>query len=341
MRKVVSSGQPTIKEIAKRLNISVSTVSRALHDHHSIGLRTKTRVKELAAELNYERNQTAIYFQQGKTFTIGILLPELSEAFFASAISGIEDTAYSNNYTVLLGQSHDDEAREKQIIQSMKQHRVDGCIVSIGKNTSNYEHFEMLQQARIPVVFFDRIPDLPNMHSVSCNLESGTVQAVDFLLKQGHRVIGMINGPETMVASKERAAGYSRALHKHRLKYDPKLIVNADLTAAGTDEAMQYLLSLKRKVTAIVTFNDYVAMDAVQYALKQKLEINKDITFVSYANTPVSGYTAFPPAASVEQFPYEQGQAATNMLLSLLNGEHALNDYQRTIMESQLVIHNR
>ncbi|MGF6847705.1 LacI family repressor for deo operon, udp, cdd, tsx, nupC, and nupG [Chitinophaga sp. W3I9] len=341
MRKVVSSGQPTIKEIAKRLNISVSTVSRALHDHHSIGLRTKTRVKELAAELNYERNQTAIYFQQGKTFTIGILLPELSEAFFASAISGIEDTAYSNNYTVLLGQSHDDEAREKQIIQSMKQHRVDGCIVSIGKNTSNYEHFEMLQQARIPVVFFDRIPNLPDMHAVSCNLESGTVQAVDFLLKQGHRVIGMINGPETMVASKERATGYIRALQKHRLKYDPKMIVNADLTAAGTEQAMQYLLSLKRKVTAVVTFNDYVAMDAVQYALKQKLEINKDITFVSYANTPVSGYTAFPPAASVEQFPYEQGQAATNMLLSLLNGEHALNDFQRTVMESQLVIHHR
>ncbi|MBV7532586.1 LacI family DNA-binding transcriptional regulator [Chitinophaga sp. sic0106] len=339
MRKVVSSGQPTIKEIAKRLNISVSTVSRALHDHHSIGLRTKARVQQLAAELGYERNQTAIFFQQGKTFTIGILLPELSEAFFSSAISGIEDTAYSNNYTVLLGQSHDDEAREKQIIQSMKQHRVDGCIVSIGKNTRNYEHFEMLRQAKIPVVFFDRIPDLPNIHSVSCNLESGTVQAVDFLLKKGHRVIGMINGPEQLVASGERAAGYMRALHKHRLKYDPELIVNADLTAAGTAEAMKHLLSLKRKVTAVVTFNDYVAMDAVQYALKQKLEINKDITFVSYANTPVSSYTAYPPAASVEQFPYEQGQAATNMLLSILNGDHDFNDYQQLIMESQLVLH--
>ncbi|MCW3466793.1 LacI family DNA-binding transcriptional regulator [Chitinophaga nivalis] len=341
MRKVVSSGQPTIKEIAKRLNISVSTVSRALHDHHSIGLRTKARVQQLAAEMNYERNQTAIYFQQGKTFTIGILLPELSEAFFSSAISGIEDTAYSNNYTVLLGQSHDDEAREKQIIQSMKQHRVDGCIVSLGKNTRNYEHFEMLQQARIPVVFFDRIPDLPNIHAVSCNLESGTIQAVDFLLKKGHRVIGMINGPEQLMASKERATGYIKALGKHRLKYDPELIVNADLTVAGTESAMQYLLSLKRKVTAIVTFNDYVAMDAVQYALKQKLEINKDITFVSYANTPVSGYTAFPPAASVEQFPYEQGQAATHMLLSLLSGERPLNDYQNNRMESRLVIHNR
>ncbi|RAJ82183.1 LacI family transcriptional regulator [Chitinophaga dinghuensis] len=339
MRKVVSSGQPTIKEIAKRLNISVSTVSRALHDHHSIGLRTKARVQQLAAELGYERNQTAIFFQQGKTFTIGILLPELSEAFFSSAISGIEDTAYSNNYTVLLGQSHDDEAREKQIIQSFKQHRVDGCIVSIGKNTSNYDHFEMLRQAKIPVVFFDRIPDLPNIHSVSCNLESGTVQAVDFLLKKGHRCIGMINGPEQLMASKERAAGYIRALGKHRLKYDPELIVNADLTAAGTDAAMQHLLTLKRKVTAVVTFNDYVAMDAVQYALKQKLEINKDITFVSYANTPVSSYTAFPPAASVEQFPYEQGQAATNMLLDILNGTLPLNDYQQRIMESQLVLH--
>ncbi|MFB6457261.1 LacI family DNA-binding transcriptional regulator [Chitinophaga sp. Hz27] len=339
MRKVVSSGQPTIKEIAKRLNISVSTVSRALHDHHSIGLRTKTRVQELAAELGYERNQTAIFFQQGKTFTIGILLPELSEAFFASAISGIEDAAYSNNYTVLLGQSHDDEAREKQIIQSMKHHRVDGVIVSVAKNTRNYEHFEMLRQAKIPVVFFDRIPALPNINSVSCNLESGTVEAVDFLLKKGHRVIGMINGPEQMVANKERTNGYIQALSKHRLKYDPELVVNADLTAAGTAAAMEQLLSLKRKVTAVVTFNDYVAMDAVQYALKQNLEINKDITFVSFANTPVSGYTAFPPAASVEQFPYEQGQAATNMLLDILNGKHALNDYQQMIIESKLVSH--
>ncbi|NIG54349.1 LacI family DNA-binding transcriptional regulator [Chitinophaga sp. Cy-1792] len=339
MRKVVSSGQPTIKEIAKRLNISVSTVSRALHDHHSIGLRTKARVQELAAELGYERNQTAIFFQQGKTFTIGILLPELSEAFFASAISGIEDAAYSNNYTVLLGQSHDDEAREKQIIQSMKHHRVDGIIVSVAKNTRNYEHFEMLRQARIPVVFFDRIPNLADINSVSCNLESGTVEAVDFLLKKGHRVIGMINGPEQMVANKDRTNGYIQALSKHRLKYDPELIVNSDLTAAGTTTAMQHLLSLKRKVTAVVTFNDYVAMDAVQYALKQNLEINKDITFVSYANTPVSGYTAFPPAASVEQFPYQQGQAATNMLLDILNGKHALNDYQKMIIESKLVSH--
>ncbi len=99
----MSLNQPTIKEIAKRLNISVSTVSRALHDHSSIGLRTKMRVKQLAKELNYEPNQTAIFFQQGKTFTLGVILPELSEAFFSTAISGIEDTANKSKYTVLLG----------------------------------------------------------------------------------------------------------------------------------------------------------------------------------------------------------------------------------------------
>jgi LacI family repressor for deo operon, udp, cdd, tsx, nupC, and nupG len=108
--------QPTIKEIAKKLNISISTVSRALHDHPSIGLRTKTRVQQLAKELQYEPNQTAIFFQQRKTFTIGVILPELSEDFFSSAISGIEDSANKNNYTVLLGQSHDNEEREKQIV---------------------------------------------------------------------------------------------------------------------------------------------------------------------------------------------------------------------------------
>src|SRR6187551_507742 len=132
----------TIKEIANRLNISPSTVSRALHDHKSIGLRTKTNVQRLAKELNYEPNQTAIFFKQRKTFTIGVILPQLSEAFFSSAISGIEDFASSKKYNVLVGQSHDDQEREKQLVEAMKNHRVDGMLISVAKNTSNYDHFD-------------------------------------------------------------------------------------------------------------------------------------------------------------------------------------------------------
>ena len=338
---------PTIKEIARRLNISASTVSRALHDHPSIGLRTKTRVQQLAAELNYEPNQTAIFFQQRKTFTIGVILPELSEAFFSAAISGIEDMAGRHQYSVLMGQSHDEEEREKQIVTTMKKHRVDGVIISIAKNTKDYSHFSLLSQAGIPTVFFDRIPNLPNIHYVACDMVSGTVQAVKYLLGKGHRIIGMINGPDKLLASRQREEGYIKAMQKHRLKYDPTLVVSSDLTREGTDKAMSKLLSQKRKPTAIVAFNDYVALDAVQFAVKKKYKINEDLTFVSYANLPLNHYTAFPPVASVEQFPYLQGQKATEALLEILSsggqadGPIPASHWKNITLESKLVIHGK
>lgn len=329
---------PTIKEIAKRLNLATSTVSRALHNHPRIGLRTRMQVQALARELQYEPNRTAIFFQQKKTFTLGIILPELSEAFFSAAISGIEDTANKSDYMVLLGQSHDDTEREKKIAHIMKDHRVDGLLVSLAKNTVDYSHFEMLQKYNIPVVFFDRIPDLTDIHYVACNMESGTLQAVSLLLEKGHRVIGMINGPEELIASRQRTTGYQQALRKHRLKYDATLNINSDLTGKGTREAMKQLLSNKRKVTAIVAFNDYVSQDAVQYALEQGLQIGKDITFVSYANLPLSSYMAFPPIASVEQYPYLQGQKATEILLELLTGKQAKNEFRHVVLDSRLII---
>ncbi|MBC7509967.1 MAG: LacI family DNA-binding transcriptional regulator [Ferruginibacter sp.] len=335
----------TIKEIAKRLNISFSTVSRALHDHPNIGLRTKTRVQQLAKELNYEPNQTAIFFQQRKTFTIGVILPELSEAFFSTSINGIEDTAEKNKYTVLLGQSHDSEEREKKILETMKNHRVDGVIISISKNTVNYEHFESLKKFGIPVVFFDRIPKMNDIHYVACNMISGTIQAVLYLIKKGHRVIGMINGPEKLFATQERKDGYMQSMTKSRLKFDPSLVVNSDLTLEGTQLAMEELLSSKRKPTAIITFNDYVALDAIQYAQKRKRKINKDICFVSFANLPVSTYSAFPPLASVEQHPYIQGQKATEILMELMNKskeETPQNEaFYKIIIESQLILHDK
>ncbi len=335
----------TIKEIAKRLNVSFSTVSRALHDHPNIGLRTKMRVQQMAKELDYQPNQTAIFFQQRKTFTIGVILPELSEAFFSTSISGIEDAAEKNNYTVLLGQSHDNEEREKKIVETMKTHRVDGVIISISKNTVNYDHFESLKKYGIPIVFFDRIPKMTDIHYVACNMISGTIQAVLFLINKGHRVIGMINGPEKLFASQERKDGYIQSMTKSRLKFDPSLVVNSDLTLEGTQMAMEELLRSKRKPTAIVAFNDYVALDAIQFALKRKKKINKDICFVSFANLPISTYSAYPPLASVEQHPYVQGQKATEILIELMNknkDETSQPDaYYKIIVESQLVLHEK
>ena len=341
----MSEKPATIKEIAKILNISASTVSRALHDHASIGLITKMRVNQLAKELNYEPNQTAINFQQGKSYNIGVILPELSESFFSTAVSGIEDTANKRNYTVLLAQSHDSEEMERKLVAKMKNQRVDGLLISIAKNTSSYDHFEMLTKLNIPVVFFDRIPSIKNVHSVACNMETGTFEAVSFLLKKGHRAIGMINGPATLHASGERKEGYINAMIKNRLKFDPTLLVNCDLTEQGTIKALDDLLQNKRKPTAIVAFNDYVVLFAIRHARSLGIVINDELTFVSYANMPLINYMDFTPIASVEQFPYLQGQKATDILIDLLNrppGKDGANQaYYNIIVQSQLVLSDK
>jgi len=329
-----------MKEIAGKLDISISTVSRALSDQRNISQETKLRVRRLVKELNFQPDQRAISFKQKKTFTIGVVLPDLWESFFSEAISGIEEMVNASGYMVLIGQSHDDEEKERKILTMMRTHRVDGFLISISRNTANYEHFEALRKRGIPVVFFDRIPNMNNIHYIACNMESGTIQAMKFLLKKGHRAIGLINGPEKLSACQEREQGYINALVKHRLKFDPSLVIACDLTKAGTHAAMQQLLSQKRKPTAILTFNDYVAMDAIQYARSLKLKINRDITFVSYANSPMTYYMEFPPIASVEQYPFQQGQQAAGVLLELLNRKERLDSYPfyRIIVESRLVV---
>lgn len=286
---------PTIKGIAKRLNVSVSTVSRALHNHPSIGLRTRTQVQQLAKELNYEPNQAAIFFKQGKTFTIGVILPNLQEEFFSIAINGIEKVAIENNYNVLISQSHDHSDREKQIVDTMRRSRVDGMIVSVAKNTSSYDHFLQLKDYNIPVVFFDRAPALPGAHSVICSLKNSTVKLVDLLVAHDHKRIGLINGPRSITLAKERADGYKEGLKKYKLKEEKELIGKTDLTTSGTENAIRKMLALKYPPTAVIAFNDYVALDAMRFARRRGLKINKDIFFVSYANLPIIYYLDIPP----------------------------------------------
>ncbi len=334
----------TLKEIAQKLNFSISTVSRALQNHPSIGLRTTAEVQKLAKELNYEPNQTALFFKQQKTHTIGVILPNLKEEFFSEAINGIEDVAKQNKYSVLIGQSHDEVEQEKQIIKAMRNQRVDGLIVSISKHTKNYDHLTAVENYNIPIVFFDRVPELPNVNKVSSDISEGTKQAIEFLIKKGHRRIGVINGPAEMKSCMERTKAYMEALQKKRIKIDMSLIATTDLTQEKTYAAMEELLNLKHPPTAILTINDYVALDAIQYARKAKLKINKDICFVSFANLPITNYLELPPLASVEQFPYKQAKKATEILFDLLKKQKepdATLSFKNVIIEGQLVVHQK
>lgn len=329
----------TIKEIARRLNVSVSTVSRALHNHPSIGLRTRTLVHQMAGEMNYEPNQAAISFKKGKSMTLGVILPNLSEEYFSIAINGIEDVATQNGYTVLIGQSHDEMAREEQITETMRRQRVDGILVSLSKSTKSFQHFEQLKKYNIPVVFFDRVPDLPGAYTVSCSLEKSSVQLIDWLVGRGHKHIGFIKGPDTLIHSKQRLNGYHEGLKKNKLKTDTALVVSTDLSKEKTRDAMHKLLALRNRPTAVIAFNDYVALEAIRYCRQQGLAINKDIAFVSYANLPITSYLDEPPVASVEQFPYQQAEKATEILFRLIGSKSADKSIpHKTVLESKVVM---
>ncbi|WP_316808795.1 LacI family DNA-binding transcriptional regulator [Pedobacter agri] len=333
----MQSKPTTIKEIAKILKISPSSVSRGLHDHPSIGAVTREKIKQLAKSLNYQPNNAAILFQKGKTYTIGVILPELSEHFFSTAISAIEDEALKKNYTVIFAQSHDNYEQEVKLVEKMKNQRVDGLLVSISNDTSNFDHFEKLNSFNIPVVFFDRIPPSKNVHYVACSLETATAKALNYLLKKGHRSIGMINGPATLYASEERKDGYIQAINFNRLKFDPSLIVNCDLTEKGTIEAADAFLNHKRKPTAIVAFNDYVALFLIKHF--KQLNVINDFDIVSYANLPIISYIDNSPIASVEQYPYVQGQKAVNILLDLMTNPNPENQaFFNTVVEADLII---
>lgn len=331
----------TIKEIAKQLKVSVSTVSRALHDHPSIGLRTKMQVQKLAQELNYEPNQAAISFKQGKTNTIGLILPNLGEEFFSIAINGIEDAAIRNSYTVLIGQSRDDMQREIQIADTMRKHRVDGLLVSLAKNTTSFDHFDQLSKYNIPVVFFDRVPDDAAAYTVSCDLKNSSELLVDWLVQQGHTAIGFIKGPDTMPSTLERMQGYFAGLKKNGLPVNETFVAATDLDRENTKAAVKKLLKLKNRPTALIAFNDYVALDAMKFIRSEGLEINKDISIVSYANLPVTSYLDSPPVASIEQFPYQQAEKAATLLLELIGRKEDMpaTIEKKIVLKPELVTH--
>ncbi len=309
---------PTIKQIADTLNVSVSTVSRALNDHPRIGKKTRDAIKKLARKLNFEPNPKAIFFKQQKTFLVGVILPGIHEDFFSNAITGIEDAALQHDYNILFGQSRDSLANEKKMVAVMKKQRVDGLIISLSKETDQYEHFLALEALDIPIVYFDRVPPFENVHKVFCDMQKGTEDLVEWLCARGRKRIALINGPDELIATRDRLNGYRQAIAKKKIKIDRRLVEQTDLTEPGTRRAMKNLMALKRPPDAIISFNDYVHLDAARWAQENNIRVNEDVLFVSYSNISITKHAALPPAASLEQYSYRQGFEAMEMLMQIL-----------------------
>ncbi|GAB3338991.1 LacI family DNA-binding transcriptional regulator [Larkinella ripae] len=328
----------TIKEIARQLHVSPSTVSRALQNHPRISAHTRNAVHALAGELKYLPSTTARNLQRGRTGVIGMVLPEIRENFFSEVINGVEELAFDHQMTVALYQSHDRFDREKQILTVLASNRVDGVLLSVAKETQQNHHIQELMDRQIPLVLFDRIPPHIAAHQVECNMEKGAYEATKWLARRGHRRIALLNGPHALVASEERYRGYITALIEEGLPVENALIKRSDLTTPETVLKMNQLLSSPTRPDAVLAFNDYVALDAMQVCRTFGLVVNQDISFVSFANLPLNTYLEHPPLASVEQHPYQIGFMAADILLKVISGKIAPTDFQKVILEPELVL---
>ncbi len=207
----------TLKNIADKLNMSISTVSKALKNDNSISNFTKQRVQDQAKEWNYIPNESARNFKLNKSFALGLIIPDLMDQFYVLAINGIEEVATRENYNIILTQSHEDTVKEENIVDIMIRSRVDGVIVAITKNTVDLSFLEKFNLVGIPVICIVREPQNHTFNYVSVNNKDGAFKATNFLIKKGHQRIAHIMGPQTLKISHIRFEGYKDALAKKKI----------------------------------------------------------------------------------------------------------------------------
>jgi len=307
--------QVTIKDLAKELGISPSTVSRALKDHPDISRATKKAVHELAEKLNYQPNIVALSLRSRKTRTLGVVIPEVVHFFFSTVIAGIEQEAQSAGYSVILTQSAENLDKERSSLRTLFNSRVDGFLISISRNTTQFDHIDSILEKNLPVVFFDRHFPKGNVHEVLVDDRQGAQQAVQHLIDQGCKRIAHICSAPNLEISRQRLLGYKDVLEGAGIKVDPSYIIEcSEGSVEAGRAAMQELLKNKNTPDGIFANNDVLAFGA-SHAIKQKgLKIPKDIAVIGFSNWLYSEMMD-PALSSVDQPGLEMGRQAARLLI--------------------------
>jgi DNA-binding LacI/PurR family transcriptional regulator len=331
----MQKGQITIKDIAKELGISPSTVSKALKGHHDISSSTKQSVKELAEKWNYKPDQVALSLKSGMSKTIGVIVPEMDHYFFSTVISGIEDLAYDSGYHVIFCQSSEQFIREVKAVETLLSSRVDGILVSISKMTENFDHFRKIQDNDIPLVFFDRICEDIDTDRVIVDDETGAYEAVSHLIEVGCRNIIHLSGPPNLLIGKNRQDGYLRALKEHKIPLDDNNIIRCD----SREEAILVVPGLLKRTVrpdGIFAVNDLTAAATMRIIIDMGYQIPEDIAVVGYTCGLISDLTN-PTLTSVEQHGYIIGKEAVRLLIDRLEKKHDLPS-ETKVIKTKLVI---
>jgi len=310
----------TIIDIAHKLKISPSTVSRALNDHPDIKDETKVLVRKVAQKLQYSPNPIAKSLQSNKTTTIGVIVPEIKENFFSSAISGIEEVAYQSGYTIILCQSNESVEREVVNTNVLIQHRVAGIIASISQATIKGNHFQDVVKRKIPLVFFDRVIEDAAISSVVIDDYKSAFDAVSYLIGRGYKRIAHFSGPKTLGICIKRHDGYIDALKKHQLPIPNGFVCYGGLHEQNGYSAMDALIKRNTLPDAIFAFNDVVAIGAFQRIKEAGYKIPNDIAIMGFSNNKITTLVD-PQLTTVDQPSFEMGRKAAKILIQTIEKE--------------------
>lgn len=327
----------TLKAIAQELNISLSTVSRALRGMPEVHTATRAAVQRLAAELDYQPNQLATNLAHSRTKTIGMLVPSLSYHFYAALLSSIEDAAMQAGYSVLVCQSNESHLRELGNIQKLMRSQVEGFLIALARDTTSYEHIERLTRKKFPLVLFDRYAEGIAASKVIIDNETAAFNATEHLIAQGCRRVGFLAGPPGLLISNQRVAGYRAALAQHGLHASPEQLLHCDFTQEDAIAQALKLMALAQPLDGLLVVSDRVAIPAM-YALKQQgVRIPDDVAVASFNNEPFAALQT-PGLTSISQPIQEMGIEAVRLLLRQLDAAHELPPLETIILTSQLII---
>lgn len=327
----------TIKEIARQLDVSKSTVSRALRDSPEISEETKQRVLDLAEALKYSPNPIALSLLKNRSQTIAVLVPDIANRFYSSTIGGVEDIAYSRGYHTMIYQSHESFERELAATKHIAQRRIDGLVVAISSQSVGYDHFVELQEEGIPVVFFDRVSDAMQTHKVRVDDYKGAFEATEHLIQRGCRRIAHVAGPRNVSITTNRLEGYKAALNKYDIRFQEEWVLHSEITQEGGTERTYQLMALRERPDAIFAASDRITM-GVHWALRQLgYKMPDDVAVVGFCDLAMASLVE-PPVTAVTQPSFEMGQQATSLLLDLIESKSTPAAFETRVLQSNLVI---
>lgn len=332
-------GKVTIYDLAKELNITASTVSRALQDHPRVSEKTKQAVKALAKLRNYHPNPIATHLRTGKGKVLGIIVPRIDRHFFASVIGGIESVAHEAGYSVLISQSNEKYEDEKSIVRSMITKRIDGIAVSLAAETTDYAHFQSLIDRGIPVLFFDRVPAIPIASTVQVDNHQVAYETVMHLIKQGCRRIAHLAGPQTITSYRQRTEGYLDALRDAQMEVVPELIFDNCITMATGEEAAQKILAMPQRPDGVFSSGDYSAITVMNTLKEHGLSIPNDVAVVGFANEVFDAFVS-PPLSSVDLKNRMMGESVANLLIkemTLESEDNSTREYEHIVLQSEII----